>query len=163
MFVTLSHNSVISLILQARVVCVKLLMNPSAKCCTSLCRVRSEFIYPRLDLFQKTLINLLLKGVLHWFALSFVWNPVVFLNDHASLPHFSLRRESSVFLWCKMKVLVCQWCNMTSFASLAIPISERNTDFSLLRDKWGRDVRSFKNTTGFLFIQSFMQISEVPL
>ena len=30
-------------------------------------------------------------------------NPVVSLNDRASLPHFSLRRESSAFLWCKKK------------------------------------------------------------
>ena len=52
---------------------------------------------------------------------------------------------------------------MTSFASLANPISERNAELSLLREKRGRDVRSFKNTTGFLFIQSLMPISEVPL
>ena len=71
---------------------------------------------------------------------------------------------SLIFPWegnffdAKWRLLVHQWCKMTHFASLANPISERNAELSLLREKWGRDERSFKHTTGFLFIQRLMQM-----
>ena len=47
-----------------------------------------------------------------------------------------------------------KWRNMTSFASLANPISERNTELYLLREKWGRDERSFNTRSYWVCIST---------
>ena len=52
--------------------------------------------------FRKTSLTqslLILKGILHRFSIQLCIsrNPIVFLNDRASLPHVPLRREISAF------------------------------------------------------------------
>ena len=52
---------------------------------------------------------------------------------------------------------------MKNVPSIKAGIVEVDSDLSRLWGKWGNDARPVKNMTGFLTIQSLMQIGEVSL